>query len=112
MSLDVLDLTSPRCWMSRGHPWLWSTMMESKFVRLLAVFALCAGSLGAGAQSSTGSTLQTSEKPDLRTQPRLYVVGYAHLDTEWRWERNTAPPEWLNSMPDRRWELGIVEDSR
>ena len=27
-----------------------------------------------------------SEKPDLSKQPTLYVVGYAHLDTEWRWE--------------------------
>ena len=25
-------------------------------------------------------------KPDLSKQPTLYVVGYAHLDTEWRWE--------------------------
>ena len=29
---------------------------------------------------------QTAEKPDLTKQPTLYVVGYAHLDTEWRWE--------------------------
>src|ERR1035438_7052935 len=29
---------------------------------------------------------QTTEKPDLTRQPTLYVVGYAHLDTEWRWE--------------------------
>ena len=29
---------------------------------------------------------QTAEKPDLSKQPTLYVVGYAHLDTEWRWE--------------------------
>ncbi len=29
---------------------------------------------------------QTTEKPDLSKQPTLYVVGYAHLDTEWRWE--------------------------
>ncbi|MGC2728469.1 MAG: hypothetical protein WA254_04665, partial [Candidatus Sulfotelmatobacter sp.] len=29
---------------------------------------------------------QTIEKPDLSKQPTLYVVGYAHLDTEWRWE--------------------------
>ncbi len=29
---------------------------------------------------------QTAEKPDLSKRPTLYVVGYAHLDTEWRWE--------------------------
>ena len=27
-----------------------------------------------------------SAPPDLTKQPTLYVVGYAHLDTEWRWE--------------------------
>src|SRR5208282_864957 len=32
------------------------------------------------------SHAQTSDKPDLTRQPTLYVVGYAHLDTEWRWE--------------------------
>jgi alpha-mannosidase len=29
---------------------------------------------------------RTADRPDLREQPTLYVVGYAHLDTEWRWE--------------------------
>lgn len=27
-----------------------------------------------------------ADNPDLLKQPTLYVVGYAHLDTEWRWE--------------------------
>ena len=27
---------------------------------------------------------QSSSQPDLSKQPTLYVVGYAHLDTEWR----------------------------
>src|SRR2546423_2012338 len=26
------------------------------------------------------------ESPDLTKQPTLYVVGYAHLDTQWRWD--------------------------
>src|SRR5271169_3732171 len=34
----------------------------------------------------TAAFAQTSDKPDLTRQPTLYVVGYAHLDTEWRWE--------------------------
>src|SRR5215469_6330642 len=29
---------------------------------------------------------QSSGKPDLTQEPTVYVVGYAHLDTEWRWE--------------------------
>ena len=28
----------------------------------------------------------STERPDLSKQPTLYAVGYAHLDTEWRWE--------------------------
>src|ERR1700733_11139884 len=34
----------------------------------------------------TAARAQTAEKRDLSKQPTLYVVGYAHLDTEWRWE--------------------------
>jgi alpha-mannosidase len=32
------------------------------------------------------TSAQNSTKPDLAQQPTLYAVGYAHLDTEWRWE--------------------------
>ena len=38
---------------------------------------------------------QTVEKPDLSKQPTLYVVGYAHLDTEWRWEYPQVIDEYL-----------------
>jgi len=33
--------------------------------------------------------------PDLSTQPTLYVMGYAHLDTEWRWEYPQVIDEYL-----------------
>jgi alpha-mannosidase len=33
--------------------------------------------------------------PDLTRQPTLYVVGYAHLDTEWRWEYPQVISEYL-----------------
>ncbi|HEX8634210.1 MAG TPA: glycoside hydrolase family 38 C-terminal domain-containing protein [Pyrinomonadaceae bacterium] len=33
--------------------------------------------------------------PDLTTQPTLYVVGYAHLDTQWRWEYPQVINEFL-----------------
>src|SRR5713226_4884237 len=38
---------------------------------------------------------KTTEKPDLSKQPTLYVVGYAHLDTEWRWEYPQVINEYL-----------------
>jgi alpha-mannosidase len=43
--------------------------------KLLAV--LLASSLAVSAQST---------EPDLTKEPTLYVVAYAHLDTQWRWE--------------------------
>jgi alpha-mannosidase len=33
--------------------------------------------------------------PDLAKEPTLYVVGYAHLDTEWRWEYPQVISEYL-----------------
>ena len=40
----------------------------------------------------------TGQAPDadLRTQPTLYVVPYAHLDTEWRWDYPTTIREYLS----------------
>jgi len=44
---------------------------------------------------------QTAEKPDLTKDPTLYVVGYAHLDTEWRWEYPQVINEYLrNTLQD------------
>lgn len=37
----------------------------------------------------------STPQPDLSTQPTLYVVGYAHLDTEWRWEYPQVIDEYL-----------------
>jgi alpha-mannosidase len=53
----------------------------------------------ADAQSPTG--------PDLSKQPTLYVVGYAHLDTEWRWEYPQVIDEYLcKTMEDNFALLG------
>ena len=57
----------------------------------------------AAAQSSPSATpdLQSLAKstpyvaPDLTKQPTLYVVGYAHLDTQWRWEFPQVINEYL-----------------
>jgi len=45
--------------------------------------------------SLTTAHAQTADKPDLSKQPTLYVVGYAHLDTEWRWEYPQVIDEYL-----------------
>lgn len=38
---------------------------------------------------------ERSTGPELTRQPTLYVVGYAHLDTEWRWEYPQVIQEYL-----------------
>lgn len=43
--------------------------------------------------------------PDLSKQPTLYVVGYAHLDTEWRWEYPQVIREYLPKTMRNNFEL-------
>jgi len=38
---------------------------------------------------------RAADPPDLTKQPTLYVVGYAHLDTQWRWEYPQTIGEFL-----------------
>lgn len=49
----------------------------------------------AGGQTTTSNT-KSSSAPDLTKTPTLYVVGYAHLDTEWRWEYPQVIREYLS----------------
>ena len=55
----------------------------------------------------TAASAQTSApaKPDLATQPTLYVVGYAHLDTEWRWEYPQVIDEYLRKTMQDNFKL-------
>jgi alpha-mannosidase len=48
---------------------------------------------------------QTTDKPDLTKQPTLYVVGYAHLDTEWRWEYPVVINEYLRKTMEDNFKL-------
>ncbi len=52
-----------------------------------------------------GSSAQTGEKPDLTKQPTLYVVGYAHLDTEWRWEYPQVISEYIRKTMEDNFAL-------
>jgi alpha-mannosidase len=51
----------------------------------------------AGAFIATFGALQaqTVQAPDITKQPTLYVVPYAHLDTQWRWEFPQTISEFL-----------------
>ncbi len=48
---------------------------------------------------------QTQDKPDLSKQPTLYVVGYAHLDTEWRWEYPQVIDEYIRKTMEGNFDL-------
>jgi len=50
--------------------------------------------LGAGGLVSARA-VEPDAQPDLTREPTLYVVGYAHLDTEWRWDYPQVIQEYL-----------------
>jgi alpha-mannosidase len=50
--------------------------------------------IGGGALAQT-PVRTTDGPPDLSKDPTLYVVGYAHLDTQWRWEYPQVINEFL-----------------
>jgi alpha-mannosidase len=59
----------------------------SRFPKSLLIGAITALTLRAPAQ--------TMKAPDITKQPTLYVVPYAHLDTQWRWEYPQVISEYL-----------------
>ena len=48
---------------------------------------------------------QSNAKPDLSKQPTLFVVGYAHLDTEWRWEYPQVINEYILKTMHQNFDL-------
>jgi alpha-mannosidase len=55
--------------------------------------------------AADGMQAQIAEKPDLSKQPTLYVVGYAHLDTEWRWEYPQVINEYIRKTMEDNFTL-------
>src|SRR5207244_11547997 len=51
------------------------------------------------------TTVQADSKPDLSNEPTLFVVGYAHLDTEWRWEYPHVINEYLRKPMEETFAL-------
>ncbi len=47
------------------------------------------------AKRQAASVSQRGAHPDLTKEPTLYVVAYAHLDTQWRWEYPQTINEYL-----------------
>jgi alpha-mannosidase len=67
--------------------------MNTNMKRSLAC-TLCALVFGAFTVGRL-TAAETPARPDLAHEPTLYVVGYAHLDTEWRWEYPQTIREYL-----------------
>lgn len=72
--------------------------MRSRTLAWLTVSLICPAFLGS-------MQAQTDPTPELRKQPALYVVGYAHLDTEWRWEYPQVIREYLPSTMHDNFKL-------
>lgn len=52
-------------------------------------------------QAHPVSKSERAKKIDLASNPTLYVIGYAHLDTEWRWEYPQVINEFIpNTLHD------------
>src|SRR5436309_2914900 len=58
-----------------------------------------------GSLFSAVALSQTTPKPDLSKDRTLYVVGYAHLDTEWRWEYPQVIDEYIRRTMEDNFKL-------
>ena len=51
------------------------------------------------------NTAAKPQAPNLKTTPTLYLVGYSHLDTEWRWEYPQVISEYLPDTMHKNFAL-------
>jgi alpha-mannosidase len=54
--------------------------------------------------AAAARALRPSAPPDLTKRPTLYVVAYAHLDTQWRWEYPQVISEYLTKTMRNNFE--------
>ena len=93
--------------------------MLNAFARTFAMIALLLGCTSLRAQVTPTRAATQSKKvsapeakapahskaPDLKKQPTLYLVGYAHLDTQWRWEYPQVISEYLPDTMHKNFDL-------
>ena len=63
----------------------------------LCLFNCCLATAMFGADSFQK---QPAKPVDLAGDKNLYVVGYAHLDTEWRWTYHTTTEDYIKAHPE------------
>ncbi len=66
--------------------WPFSGILNTLLSALCLITVLSAPSIGKA---------QTAQPPDITKTPTLFVVPYAHLDTQWRWEFPQVVSEYL-----------------
>jgi alpha-mannosidase len=66
---------------------------------------LLSASLAVASLLSAQSRQNPPATPDLSATPTLYVVGYAHLDTQWRWEYPKTISEYLPDTLHKNFDL-------
>src|SRR5580698_7438974 len=72
-----------------------------RILALIVVLMMCGMAFG----QTNAAQSETAQKPDLTKQATLYVVGYAHLDTEWRWEYPQVIDEYLRKTMEDNFKL-------
>lgn len=74
---------------------------------IAAITAVCGGLAFARLAEEPGSRASEPPKgiPDLTKQPTLFVVGYAHLDTQWRWTYVDTIREYIPSTLNDNFRL-------
>src|SRR5580700_4670857 len=70
------------------------SIMKHTF-RFVAILTFLAASL----------TTLAADAPPADNKPTLYVVGYAHLDTQWRWSYPQVIAEFLRNTMDDNFKL-------
>ena len=86
-------------WRDENHALRRTTFLTVALVLALvfdaANYAQSRGRTKETPRNEGAASLGARVAPDLGKQPTLYVVGYAHLDTEWRWEYPQVIEEYL-----------------
>src|SRR5215472_9047933 len=72
-------------------------------MKTLVIATFLLSTLGASAQTQPGPA--SAVPVDLGRTPTLYVVGYAHLDTQWRWEYPKTIGEYLPNTLHQNFDL-------
>ncbi len=77
-------------------------MRVSKRTLIRAAAVVAASTLSAASRAADAPAPHIPEKPvDLARQKTLYAVGYAHLDTQWRWSYPQVVRQFLRDTLER-----------